>query len=963
MTRTYSSLAAHKTIYYTLYLFAIDNWGPQDKFILQFDNMTPLTWQNIPSNSYIQGKICGSFHINDHVMAIVGKISHSNTSLTLTVSSSLNQDPNAASYGITELTLLLGTEERNSIPGTCINTYGQYESDATACPCRELQYQNPSNPSQCLPCDSSCSYCHGPLATDCLACNWPATYNGTHCIQSCPSNCYICDDQGARCTFCQPNFILQQNGTCLKSCTDIIVSLGAYKVCQTTCQVTNTFQLWNGLCSPSCDPPFVQRITTNAKFCDLPCAPNSYLYRNGLCLTTCPYYKITAKEGYLICDVCPSGHFLYPDKICRPTCPSPYIPNDNGANIFLSCSYPCQQGGGLAYYDLDYQVCIAICEYPSYSPGAALCTLNLTSTELKQAETVANLINYSGKILSITATITSLFVYTDPGLLYLITMAKMLPYIRYMNVKYSPYLLKVFKLMERDMSISNLIHPMSDEMRRPFPDYTLEFNFGKYGLNASFLVNFWQPFVSLLILIGVLISLGILEDCTEAFKSAQFYVKRAKQAIKWNFSIMYLLSFFNEIIFFASLDLRTSSSGDSAPMISIIVCALIHGLLLTLFIKLSGIIKKIIQARKNIPAEQRPLRMALVKRKWRNYKVLYVTFADNSTVQQLFIPLFVMRVFFVSLVISFIYQFPLIQIIVLTFLSSLQMIYLGFDKPPKEIRRLWEYIIQEILILVVCISVLIISILDISAISGVTTQSILGIVIISCIVCLNLGGLIYLFVRNGLGLWQYYKQRGIPRQHADEEDEEEEEEEDGEDNGGNNEENNDGAEEVEQGVEEPVDEEQQLSSRVPRPNQGLSDSSGPRRNFRVRPSRQAGSQNVEMVARAQGNVEDEEVSREAHTFGNAREEAGAANVSYSIDNSRGAGFMDNSHDLFMGQRNDALDRSADLVYIANNREPQVINIEPNERRLRQNSNRVEAGNPREPEVLEVPEEEKEGQQE
>ena len=90
---------------------------------------------------------------------------------------------------------------------------------------------------------------------------------------------------------------------------------------------SNQYMLWNETCADSCNSPFIPGVDSSSrKTCDFPCAMsvNSFLYKNGSCLSTCPspYIQIN-RNNYRYCNPpCNTSSFFYQNGSCQVNCPS-----------------------------------------------------------------------------------------------------------------------------------------------------------------------------------------------------------------------------------------------------------------------------------------------------------------------------------------------------------------------------------------------------------------------------------------------------------------------------------------------------------------------------------------------------------------------------------------------------------------------------------------------------------------
>ena len=168
-----------------------------------------------------------------------------------------------------------------------LNVSADYKADLNPyCTC-QYKFYGPLDPATtCLPCHYSCSYCSGPLSTDCLFCTADAfrsldtTANTCPCddgyydngtslelCQPCHPYCLTCSNNTASsCFTCAGPYYFQTPMTCVTQCfdyyyenvTDMICYLCGYKciTCQTApdkCEDCDIgFPLYKGVCYDTC---------------------------------------------------------------------------------------------------------------------------------------------------------------------------------------------------------------------------------------------------------------------------------------------------------------------------------------------------------------------------------------------------------------------------------------------------------------------------------------------------------------------------------------------------------------------------------------------------------------------------------------------------------------------------------------------------------------------------------------
>ena len=398
--RVYTSLATHNMIYFTLSLWAIDDWTTDilntDRFQLQFDGtlIDGIGYQtsNFPS------QLCGSSTYNDLAsIRVFGRVAHSAGTLILRVIHMIGKDSSLASVAVRDIDLLfMNNVLASTTTQFCATT--SISSCASACTCPEGQYESPVGSGTCVACDSSCASCFGSSTKECYQCKSGYTFNGYECIL-CDKSCSICSGTAnTQCSVCASGYWLLNNNTCVSSCNSPFIqsSDGQQNYCTSPCN-SNQYILWDGSCSSSCDSPLqqvalytgvnycnytcdisqylfwngtcsstctlplVSKVQNCRNFCTYPCSSGEFLNSNGTCISSCSFPLLqTIQSGKNFCaSPCTSDQFLYWNGTCLSSCSSPFIAKIHSDKAF--CETPCQNPSDFIYMN---GTCSSSCNSP-----------------------------------------------------------------------------------------------------------------------------------------------------------------------------------------------------------------------------------------------------------------------------------------------------------------------------------------------------------------------------------------------------------------------------------------------------------------------------------------------------------------------------------------------------------------------------------------------------------------------
>ena len=394
--RTYESTSTHSMIYFLFRFYIIDDWQSNDLFQVRIDDKVPMTFQPMTSKDFYGSELCGvSQYVDTGVYWIQGKVLHSASTVTIRITSNIQQAPDIASFGFRGLRLHFTTQTSSDTEGYCVAMgSGSFNAiyGTNTCTCPAGYY---STGTGCSACNAACQTCFGSSSSQCYSCSSQYSWDGTACV-SCPTNCYWCS--GSTCMICAPNYYLRWDNTCQTTCATPYIALSTstnYMVCQTPCQASGYYMYWDNTCQETCPAPLTSTTQVNAKFCSFPCAVSTdYLYWDGTCSSTCTYWpRVWSFRNF--CDPCASGLYLYPDGTCKATCTYPYTTGTSGSSVV--CNQICPTGKYLLGTSTCVNTCadpmvpttvngLAVCTFPCstneylYWNGSCLATCSLTST-------------------------------------------------------------------------------------------------------------------------------------------------------------------------------------------------------------------------------------------------------------------------------------------------------------------------------------------------------------------------------------------------------------------------------------------------------------------------------------------------------------------------------------------------------------------------------------------------------
>jgi len=737
LSRTYSNLSPHNFVYYAINIIAVDDWQPSDKFSIKIDGITVGTWTPASHMSTYGGSsVCGGAS-NDLIYTIIGKKSHTADSLTLKIITDIaSSGASIVVYNVVFSFPVGNIVEANSVNicfpagcliGTTLIGLNQY-LDSSLVP---------------QSCDLSCSRCFGSGPSKCFKCKETThSFDGISCA-TCPSNCFQCASSTV-CTRCLPGFVLDSDGTCKTSCstsTDIAKgnNLGT-KVCIAPPCYSPQYMSWNYTCQSSCsEPPLHQ----NLLYCEYPCSYLQYLYPDGSCLYTCPFpYSKRVEPGTKYCDIpCGGTGYVYEDGSCGDDCAAYMTVSITVSNIKL-CKSP--------VIDLE---------------------------DLKEVEKMGKASDIGGKILSVATKVTSIVSPSNPTAITAGNMIKMLLYLRYLNITRSMRLESYFNTVY--LGFDDIIPEVTllTDLEDDFDDKRLPYMFRKYNIQSNFLGNYMNDFGFLVVYLAIVLMIWLINWMMKIFRNIPYvrsFLKNSK-IIFQNFFIGQVYESYGEIIFYSCIGFRSASvkgGNNTLSFLAAISCILAgillfigHFYILFKYRKIKQGQRRIAKISPEIPDENLSETFLLYKfkEKTEGVQIFYEDFKDTSATQQAYLLVVMIRVIIFNLVLVLLFDYPMVQIIIIACFNLLMVIYILWQRPLVSPIELVQELLYELILLTANICFLILANLDAKN-SGFSTHVLRiseGVIFVG-IICRYLP-ILFLGLTGLETMWTWYKGSNSPR--------------------------------------------------------------------------------------------------------------------------------------------------------------------------------------------------------
>jgi len=682
----------------------------------------------------------------------------------------------------------------SSCDSACESCLGSSQDQCTSCKQGYSFYNQ-----ECSQCDSSCEQCTGASESDCITCPSGSYlyWNGT-CLSSCdPPLVSTVDGEENLCNLpcniseywnnddeiCQeicdsPLVILTQgdlktcnqpcsdgeyyywNETCHSSCDSPLVTSTNNSVlsCELPCEI-GEYYYFNDTCQSSCDPPFVSLSNGDLGICYLPCGASEFLDWKMICQPSCdPPLVSSVKQDISVCSLlCETGYWLYSNSSCLRDCPDPFKSSLQGE--VLMCEGPCPAG---QYYFLEDSSCQMECESPLISKEIGVLLIcekgpeskeNNNSTANEEDSSSSSGLETLGQATSGIAVVATLLNFQDPTSLFVLILSDLLIYIKYIQVDYPQNVENLFDAEEDFFSPAlSLGYNIPNILSKELPKWPIPAIFEKRGLHSSFLVNDWDQLTMLGISSLAFLLYYPLRWLAEKIKNEfiKRQIEKLESLVKWNLFLMFFFTNYAEITLYSVLEFRTFRATSFFAVLSLlvaIVLIVLGGYYLIKLLKTSLILIKEERSEKKEEEEDN---------RFKAYEIFYEAYKGKNIWTQGYLFFFTVRIILCYGIIAGLYEYPLLQSIILTGLSGIMLMYALIVRPTKEILHTVEVVVFELIILVVNICVIVFAVLDSQGKELETQRNNLGRAVVLCNTTVRILSSIFVLLSFLINLIQKY---------------------------------------------------------------------------------------------------------------------------------------------------------------------------------------------------------------
>jgi len=399
------------------------------------------------------------------------------------------------------------------------------------------------------------------------------------------------------------------------------------------------------------------------------------------------------------------------DELCESCPPGKHLSNYFRCEVFvpicLNSSY---------YFYPDTQTCKLTCQYPfngSYVPDQGkICSLGLNEEEIEQVKQLSSVAESGSTSSAVTGAIMSIIDSANPSALAVASLVKLIQYVKFLDIKYPPKLYLMLKSQKNVAGGITFFPEMSESLKEEFPSREVPSQFAIYEIHSSFLVGFWKPFMSMVVVMGVIFLISVVERMTKSMKRVHNIITKVSLIIKWNFMLTMFCSSYGDLAFYTMIELSTAKLDSLSSILSFVTCIgtnLIAFYVIGLNIHINLEFKTALKLQQGL---DRFVGLEKLKLKWQRFEVFFLQFKTFFFMQQLFTAVFIIRSYINNMVLVVLRHYPVSQTVIMSLSSSLMLIYLLFRSPMKKSIINAQQILCEVILLVVNFCIMVLSILD-----------------------------------------------------------------------------------------------------------------------------------------------------------------------------------------------------------------------------------------------------------
>ena len=322
-------------------------------------------------------------------------------------------------------------------------------------------------------------------------------------------------------------------------------------------------------------------------------------------------------------------------------------------------------------------MCRSTCTDPYVIVDTALCVLAISEADVQQAKAISGVMGTAGSSMSAAAGTASVFNFRGPDSFCLIASMKMLSSAKYLKIKFPAKLQAIFNNQTTDTFIAKLVPGVKKTIEHSFTNSKLPADYQNFRLASSFVVNIWQSLVPLIILMCGIVIVFTASICCKRYKVNSKVLEKLDEVLRWNLFLSFFITFYDQIVLYTSLELRTTDFDQLLSILSFLLCVAANIFSLGVLFKITKAINTALPSKRLAYSSQDAQQLKSFEKQWARYQALLVRFKHSSFLQQAFIPIFIIRIYAVNIILGYMTNYPLPQIALITLLNILMLLYLA----------------------------------------------------------------------------------------------------------------------------------------------------------------------------------------------------------------------------------------------------------------------------------------------
>jgi len=211
-------------------------------------------------------------------------------------------------------------------------------------------------------------------------------------------------------------------------------------------------------------------------------------------------------------------------------------------------------------------------------------------------------------------------------------MAKMLQYIKYMNIVFPEKVQLMLKQQNEDSE--GFTQKMMRDVLVEFPYHNLPGRFEIYPIPSSFFVNFWPTLFNLAVISIITLTVVLFATSLKKGSKLQNAIQGLMEALKWNMLLITFCGSLGDVVLFTALEFQTIQFRNPAAVVSFIFCLGMNAIAIYVVVKILDVNLVIRKEKEGAGLEEQKKE---IEKKWCSYRALFECYRDYSYYQQIFL--------------------------------------------------------------------------------------------------------------------------------------------------------------------------------------------------------------------------------------------------------------------------------------------------------------------------------------